>query len=67
LAPQWGHYFLIKNMGVMREDDLKVEEKIPIMMEELEAEKEENFVNLLVRIIVDATIRELNEKSNQVP
>lgn len=51
----------------MREDDLKVEEKIPIMMEELEAEKEENFVNLLVRIIVDATIRELNEKSNQVP
>ena len=32
-----------------------------------ELEKEERFVNLIIEIIVSATLREYYEKSNQIP
>lgn len=45
----------------------EIDKTILDINEQMEREKEERFVNLIVEIIVSATLKEYYEKSNQIP
>ncbi|MFT4204308.1 MAG: hypothetical protein QM610_10395 [Chitinophagaceae bacterium] len=53
-------------MDNVKENTTPVEEIISKTNEEIEQEKERNFVNLLIEIIVSITLKEFYEKGNQV-
>lgn len=49
----------------MKENDKDlIDGKIKELKSNIEEEKEHNFVNLLIEIIVSITLKELNEKSD---
>jgi len=45
----------------------EIEERIALINEQREQEKEEKFVDLIIEIIVSATLREYYEKSDKIP
>lgn len=51
-------------MEKVSENQILVEDKILKTIEEIEREKEKKFVNLIVEIIVKATLKEYYEKGN---
>ena len=51
-------------MEMLIEDAVLTEDKILKTNEDIECEKEKKFVNLIVEIIVSATLKEYYEKSD---
>ncbi len=45
----------------------EIDKTILEINEQREREKEEKFINLIIEIIVSATLREYYEKSNKIP
>lgn len=45
----------------------EIEERIALINEQIEQEKEEKLVNLIIEIIVSSTLREHYEKSDKIP
>ncbi len=48
-------------------DKDQIDDKLSKTFEEIEKEKEKKLLNLLVEIIVQATLKECDEKSNKIP
>ena len=45
----------------------EIEERIALINEQREQEKEEKLVNLIIEIIVSSTLRDYYEKSDKIP
>lgn len=53
--------------GEKKQGTPEIDKTILEINEQREREKEEKFINLIIEIIVSATLREYYEKSNKIP